>query len=81
LDIGLLEDEKLRAFNAAPHPTILFKRSNERFVAVQLSNALMRLVPSWYADLGSISLYYASRTLRSSGAAGYPSMTIMSSGR
>jgi DNA-binding transcriptional LysR family regulator len=27
------------------------------------SNALMRLVPSWYADLGSISLYYASRTL------------------
>jgi hypothetical protein len=40
LDIGLLEDEKLRAFNAAPHPT-----------------------------------------LRSSGAAGYPSMTIMSPGR
>src|SRR6476620_11504021 len=27
------------------------------------SNALMRLVPSWYAHLGSISLYYATRTL------------------
>ncbi len=27
------------------------------------SNALVRLVPSWYADLGSISLYYATRTL------------------
>jgi DNA-binding transcriptional LysR family regulator len=23
----------------------------------------VRLVPSWYADLGSISLYYATRTL------------------
>ena len=27
------------------------------------SKALVRLVPDWYADLGSISLYYASRTL------------------
>ena len=27
------------------------------------SNALLRLVPGWYADLGSISLYFASRTL------------------
>lgn len=27
------------------------------------SNALVRLVPSWYADLGSILLYYATRTL------------------
>jgi DNA-binding transcriptional LysR family regulator len=27
------------------------------------SNALVRLVPSWYADLGAISLYYATRTL------------------
>jgi DNA-binding transcriptional LysR family regulator len=27
------------------------------------SGALVRLVPSWYADLGSISLYYAGRTL------------------
>ena len=27
------------------------------------SNALVRLVPSWYADLGPISLYYATRTL------------------
>jgi DNA-binding transcriptional LysR family regulator len=27
------------------------------------SNALVRLVPNWYADLGSISLYYATRTL------------------
>jgi DNA-binding transcriptional LysR family regulator len=27
------------------------------------SKALERLVPDWYADLGSISLYYASRTL------------------
>jgi DNA-binding transcriptional LysR family regulator len=26
-------------------------------------NALVRLVPSWYADLGSISVYYATRTL------------------
>jgi hypothetical protein len=26
-------------------------------------NALVRLVPSWYADLGPISLYYATRTL------------------
>jgi DNA-binding transcriptional LysR family regulator len=26
-------------------------------------NALVRLVPDWYADLGSISLYYATRTL------------------
>jgi len=27
------------------------------------SSALVRLVPSWYADLGPISLYYATRTL------------------
>jgi len=27
------------------------------------SNALVRLVPSWYADLGPISLYYATRML------------------
>jgi DNA-binding transcriptional LysR family regulator len=27
------------------------------------SNALVRLVPGWYADLGSISLYFATRTL------------------
>ena len=27
------------------------------------SNALVRLVPSWYADLGPISLYFATRTL------------------
>ena len=27
------------------------------------SGALVRLVPSWYADLGPISLYYADRTL------------------
>jgi DNA-binding transcriptional LysR family regulator len=27
------------------------------------SGALVRLVPHWYADAGSISLYYASRTL------------------
>lgn len=27
------------------------------------SGALVRLVPSWYADAGAISLYYASRTL------------------
>jgi DNA-binding transcriptional LysR family regulator len=27
------------------------------------NKALVRLVPDWYADLGSISLYYASRTL------------------
>ena len=27
------------------------------------SKALVRLVPDWHADLGSISLYYASRTL------------------
>jgi len=25
--------------------------------------ALVRLVPQWYADVGSISIYYASRTL------------------
>ena len=25
--------------------------------------ALIRLLPRWYADLGSISLYYASRTM------------------
>jgi hypothetical protein len=28
------------------------------------NNALVRLVPSWYADLGPISLYYATRTLQ-----------------
>jgi DNA-binding transcriptional LysR family regulator len=28
-----------------------------------LSGALVRLVPQWYADAGSISIYYASRTL------------------
>jgi DNA-binding transcriptional LysR family regulator len=27
------------------------------------SGALVRLVPKWYADAGSISLYYASKTL------------------
>ena len=27
------------------------------------SNALVRLVPSWYADLGPISIYFATRTL------------------
>ena len=27
------------------------------------SNALVRLVPSWYGDLGPISLYFATRTL------------------
>jgi len=27
------------------------------------SGALVRLLPGWYADLGPISLYYASRTL------------------
>ena len=27
------------------------------------SGQLVRLVPRWYADAGSISLYYASRTL------------------
>jgi DNA-binding transcriptional LysR family regulator len=27
------------------------------------ANALVRLVPSWYADLGPISLYFATRTL------------------
>jgi DNA-binding transcriptional LysR family regulator len=27
------------------------------------SGALVRLVPQWYADAGSISIYYASRTL------------------
>lgn len=27
------------------------------------SKALVRLVPNWYADLGSISLYYSTRTL------------------
>ena len=27
------------------------------------SGALIRLVPNWYADLGPISIYYATRTL------------------
>jgi DNA-binding transcriptional LysR family regulator len=27
------------------------------------SGALVRLVPQWYADAGSISIYYATRTL------------------
>jgi DNA-binding transcriptional LysR family regulator len=27
------------------------------------TNALVRLIPSWYADLGPISLYFATRTL------------------
>jgi DNA-binding transcriptional LysR family regulator len=27
------------------------------------SGALVRLLPRWYADAGSLSIYYASRTL------------------